>query len=506
MLIMDPAKRIIVNTVVQYSKSVINTLLSLYTVRLVLLALGQSDYGIFNLIAGVIAMIGFITNALVTTTQRHLSYYQGMGDNTKIRKMFANSFLLHLAVGFLLSIVLLCLMDFLCMEYLNIVPERRETARLVYGLSVGILFITLMSAPFKALFIAHENIVYISVIEVLDGILKLVLVVTLLDLSYDRLMIYAWIMVFVIVFQFLAFAIYGVWKYEECKPSCFLHDYSTAYIKEISGFATWTTLGMGAVVFRQQGLAVLINKFFGTVYNASYGIANQIYGALSFIVTSIINAMNPQIMQAEGKNNRQLMLHLAEQESKFIVSIMALLFIPLTFEMENILQLWLGNVPPYATFFSQCIFIIFLIDQTTYGLHTACQAIGNIRTYTLLMYTPKLLALVVFWILLKTTHSLEYVMYSYMAIEALVAIMRLPYLKHIAGINIRHYLVHVFLRFVPLLIVLIVLSAIQVHLWDSLYRPFVSIPVTVATGLLVMWGTTLTASERSMILKFTKKQ
>jgi O-antigen/teichoic acid export membrane protein len=271
------------------------------------------------------------------------------------------------------------------------------------------------------------------------------------------------------------------------------------------GFATWTTYGMGAVICRQQGLAILVNKFFGTVYNASYGIANQIYGALSFIVTSIVNAMNPQIMKAEGQHERKQMFHLAEQESKFIVSVMALIFIPLIFEMDNVLHVWLGDVPVCAVFFSQCIFITFLIDQVTYGLHSAAQAIGQIRNYTLLMYTPKLLSLAVFWISLKTNGSIEQVMYWYIGIEALVAIMRLPYLHKTAGLNVKVFLYKVPLRLLPLITILIVLSYIQQYTWDSTYRFFFTIPIIVLIGAITAWFSTFTPSERNALIHFVKK-
>ena len=502
---MEPAKRIVVNTIAQYSKSVINTCLSLYTVRLVLSALGQSDYGIFNLIAGIVAMIGFITNALVITTQRHLSYYQGKEDGHKVEMMFANSILLHLFIGIVLCLVFLCMMDYLCMDYLNIEDSRRETSQFVYLMSVCILFLTCMSAPFKALFIAHENIIYISIVEVIDGMLKLTLALTLLDLDYDKLRVYACIMMFIVLFQFIAFAVYAIFRFKECRLSKTFANFDRDCIKELMGFATWTTYGMGAVIFRQQGLAVLINKFFGTIYNASYGIANQIYGALSFIVTSIVNAMNPQIMKAEGQHNRQQMYHLAEQESKFIVSVMALIFIPLIFEMDNVLHVWLGNVPVCAVFFSQCIFITFLIDQITYGLHSAAQAIGQIRTYTILMYTPKLLSLVIFWGILKFNGSIEQVMYCYIGIEALVAIMRLPYLHKKAGLDIKSFLYHVPLRLLPLITVLIALSYLQQFAWSSTYRFFFTIPLIAVIGSIIAWFSTFTPNERNTFIHFVKK-
>ncbi len=503
---MEPAKRIVVNTIAQYSKSVINTCLSLYTVRLVLSALGQSDYGIFNLIAGVVAMIGFITNALVITTQRHLSYYQGKEDENKVQQMFSNSILLHMAISIILCIVFLSLMDYLCMDYLNIEDSRRGTARFVYLMSVCMLFITFMSAPFKAIFIAHENIVYISIVEVLDAILKLILALTLLHLDFDKLKIYSCIMMFIILFQMIAFALYAIFRFKECRLSKTFVNFDRNCIKELMGFATWTTYGMGAVIFRQQGLAVLINKFFGTVYNASYGIANQIFGVLSFVVTSITNAMNPQIMRAEGRHQREQMIHLAEQESKFVTFTMSLIFIPLIFEMDGILRVWLEDVPPYTVFFNQCVLISVLIDQTTYGLHTANQAIGNIRNYSLIMYTPKVLAIAVFWALLYYGHSLKSVMYSYIAIEAIVAVIRVPYLKKKLGLDVTHYFRHVILRLLPLIATLVILSYLNRQFCDSSYRFLVSVPLTMFLGGIVAWYTTLTLSERSKFIGFFKKR
>ena len=503
---MEPAKRIVVNTTAQDAKAVINTCLSLYTVRIVLQALGQDDYGIFNLIAGVIAMIGFITNAMVVTTQRYLSYYQGLGNANKMRRTFSNSVLLHLAGGIVVSLVLLVLMDYLCMDYLNIADDRRQTAKFVYLMSVGMLLVTILSAPFKALFIAHENIIYISVVEVIDAVLKLILALALLGLEFDKLKMYASIMMIICLVQFFAFMGYSVLCFQECRPSKFISDYSKECLKKFTSFATWTTFGMGATVCRQQGLAILINKFFNTIFNTSYGIATQIFGSLSFIVSSIVNAMSPQFIQAESRGDRRLMFHLAEQETKFIVVITSILFIPLIYEMPSILAAWLGDVPPYAVFFCRCIFIIFLIDQLTYGLHTAVQAIGYIRNYTLLMYTPKLLSLLLFWALLHMRHSLESVMYCYIAVEALGAFIRLPYMRHATGMNIKQFLSNALLPILPLTATVLVTTPILMHFWDNPYRFFLSIPISSILGCIVAWFTACTTSERKLIVGFIRKK
>ena len=172
---MEASKRIIINTIAQYGKSVINICLSLYSTRLVLDALSISDYGIYSLVGGVVGILGYLTNSLVVTTQRYLSYYQGEASKQQIRKVFDNSLLIHLVFGLAICLILLPLEDVIINHFLNIAPERLHAASAVYTTMVFMLFSTVMTSPFKALLIAHENIVYISVVEVADGILKLLL-------------------------------------------------------------------------------------------------------------------------------------------------------------------------------------------------------------------------------------------------------------------------------------------------------------------------------------------
>lgn len=502
---MDPAKRVLINTVAQYSKALINMCLSLYTVRLVLLSLGETDFGISSLIAGVISMLGFITNALVITTQRHLSFYYGIGDKEKARQVFSNSFAIHFCVGICLVLIMLCLKDYFCIEFLNIADDRRTVAGYVYIFSTCILFITFITAPFKAIFIARENIIYISVVEILSSILKLILVLTLLSLDFDKLVIYSTIISSMAIFELLCYLTYSFLNFEECSPDMFIKDIDRFTIKELAGFASWTTYGMGVIIFRNQGVAILINKFFGTVLNASYGIAMQVYGVLSFISSSIVNAMNPQIMQAEGKGHRDKVFLLAGQESKFVSSMMAIIFIPIIFNMNDILLLWLKEIPPYTTFFCQCLLVTFIIDQTTYGLHSANQAIGKLRTYTLIMYMPKLMLPAVFWLLLYFHHPVESVMYVYIAVEALVALCRLPYMKHTAGLRVRQFAKNVFFKIIPLILLLASISFMSTYL-NLQYGNLLKIPTLVIIGCLIAWRCTLTSSERHFILGMLKKR
>ena len=501
---METHKRVFFNTLAQYIKAIINTCLSLYTVRLILSALGQSDYGIYSLIAGTIAMLGFVINALVITTQRHLSYSQGGCDVSLPRKYFSNSLLLHIIVGIAIALTLLLFQDYLCSVFFNIPANRRYAASIVYIVMLTIMTLSFLSSPFKAAIIAHENIIYISVIEVLDGVLKLLLAVALLQLQTDKLVVYTIILLFIYLFELLSYALYTLKKYEECTLRKITTDFDWIIIYEIVGFAKWTTYGMGVVVTRTQGLSILLNKFFGTLTNASYGIALQLYGAVSFVSSSVINAMNPILMKSEGANDHQRMLRLAEKECIYVESMMAILFIPLIVELEALLGIWLKEVPTHTAFLCRCLLISFLIDQCTYGLNSANQAMGNIKRYTVVMYTPKLAYLPLAYLFLKKDMGIAAIMYLFIGIELFVALLRIPYLRYSANLNIGRFLKNVFGRVCPLIVFMCIVTQ-TLHMMDYPFAFLPNLVLSFISGSIFIWLYVFGNDERHHIRNILKK-
>lgn len=502
---MDSAKRIIVNTGVQYVKAIITTCLSLYSTRLILDALNVNDFGVYSVIAGVVAMLGFITNALIITTQRYLSVYRTQKDTTFMGKLFSNSLLIHLAFGLLISFVLLSIEGLLFEHILNIDSARIPTAKTVYVIAVLMLLITILTSPFKALFIAHENIIYIATVEIADSIIKVILAIGLAYITIDKLLVYAGMMAVIVFLNLLAFSIYGMIRFKECSVIIRRKDIDKTHIKNLMSFAGWTTYGMACVAARNQGTAVVLNHFFGTIANAAYGIAFQINGAIVFLVASIQNAMNPQLMQAEGSGNREKMLQMAAQQSKFSVAILTLAILPLAAEMPAILDLWLKEVPEGTTMFCRFILLAFLTDQITLGLSSANQAIGHIRTFTLLTYTPKLIYLWVIWLMLSQGESSESVMILYVVVELGVALIRIPYMKHKAGLHVLSYCKVVI---IPLTIHASIVAGVcwLCTAYITLpYRFLVTICFAVITGVATGWILILNSSERSYTKSIIKK-
>ena len=497
---MTNSQRIIVNTLAQYTRTIINVCLSLYSTRLILSALGQNDYGIYMLVAGVIAMLSFITNALVTTTQRYLSVCHGKNDIQGIRKVYGNSMLLHILIGCVTALVLILLGKWITYDFLNIDSSRQAAALCVYYSAVIMLWLSFITAPIRALFIARENIVYISIVDVIDGLLKLLIAIGLSYIAYDKLVSYAGIMVGINVVNLLLFTIYAAMKFPEFHIPR-IKDLDKSLIKDLSSFAGWTTYSAGCVIARNQGIAVVLNWFYGTVINSAYGIAQQVVGAVQFISVSILNAFNPQIMKAEGAGDRNKMIVMSEYVSKYSFLLLAMVAIPLIAEMDTILQLWLGEVPEYSSIFCQLILIAALCDQLSVGLTSANQAIGNIRNYTLIFYTLKLMVLIIGWVCLYFGMSVASILWCYVGIELFTSLLRLPLMKWIADIPILPFCKHVFGRIIVPLIVMCSVCIICVRYIQTPYRLVITIGLSVVIGGISIWLTAINKQEKEIIIQ-----
>lgn len=502
---MEPAKRIVINTLAQHIRSVVNICLSLYSTRLILQALGQSDFGIYSLLAGVVAMLGFITNAMVITTQRQLSFCHGKGDITLVRKMFSNSMFIHIILAVLLVIILIPLKDILFSGFLIIDDSRIDAATTVYFLVILSLIITFLTAPYRALFIARENIVYISVVDVLDGIIKLFAAFWLLSFPHDRLIAYSWMIAGIMALNFLLLSVWALIRFPESMYLPRLRDINRQSMKELTGFAGWTIYSIGCIVGRTQGVAIILNQFFGTLINAAYGIAQQVFGAVQFIAQSVINAISPQLIKAEGAGNREHMLVLAELSSKYAFLLLSIVTIPLLFEMPTVLSLWLGDVPDYAVILCRFILITALCDQITIGLGTANQAIGRIRNYSLTVNTIKLLTLPAFWLTLLLSRSVLWGMWCYLGFEVVCALTRLPFLKLTANLSIRHFLVHVFLKSLPPVLTQVAVCRLLVSMIDSPVRVLITFALSALSGIAAIWLFALEPKERTMAYNIIKR-
>ena len=498
--------RVAFNTMVLYFKMLITIGISLYSVRLVLDALGISDFGIFSLIAGVTAMLSFLNSAMTTSTQRYLSFHQGTGNKEMQKKVFANSWILHIVMGVTVVGVLLALMPFLFGGILNIPVDRVSTAKMIYYFKCASVFFAIVSAPFTALLVARENMLWIAVVNIIESILKLGIALSLIwFIQTERLAVYGLFIALLSIVTFLLSAVFCLKKYDECSVRNYRID--KPLIKELSSFASWNMFGaFSFLVGRSHGLAVILNVFLGTAINAAYGIAMQISSVITSLAQSIPKALQPQIMQSEGLSDRQRMLRFAMMASKFGFFLLAFIAIPMIFEMPAILEFWLKEVPNYSVVFASLYLIALLVRQTMIGLHTAIQAIGDIRTFQIGISGIRFFNLPIAYLLLKWGYPPYSVLICVIVTEFVACIFVLFLSKKKAGLSIKDYFERVILKtIIPLFSILATCWLISKYITVD-FRFLITGMVSMTVFAASVYFTGLCKDEKILINNLLKKR
>lgn len=495
---MRPSYRVLINTGAQYFRTFVNIILSLYTVRVILTALGPQDYGIYNLVAGVVAMLAFVTNAMITTTQRFLSYNQGKDNLPELKNLFGTSLILHIVISLLLAIALLGLTSPIMSGLLNIPADRANSAVMLYYATVAMLFVSFVSAPYRALLISHENIVYVSAVDLIDAFAKVLIAFVLTLVSTNKLELYGLMLLLLSIFNILAFAGYSYVKYNECVLPL-LKYYRGQYVKDIFSFAGWTIYSTGCIMIRHQGIAVILNRYLGTVVNAAYGIGFQVSSCLMNFSNAIQNALNPQLMQAEGRGDRNKMIWLSTLLSKAAFFVLSAIGIPCIFVMRDLLSWWLGDVPEYTVLFCIMTVVSVIFDMMTTGLGPANQAVGHIGKYMFLVNTPKVITLLVALIAMRGFNSVYGLVIGYIVLEIISALIRVFVSKYTCGIDPKIYLGDVLLRELVLICSLSIISYFLTRMMTSTLAFLVVICISVLFYVCMFYFIGLSAKERQLV-------
>ncbi len=442
---MKQATRIAKNTGFLYARMAITVFISLYSTRLVLAALGATDFGIFNVVAGAIAMLAFLNAAMTQATQRFMSYAEGKGDFNAQVGIFNVSILLHLIIGFAVVLVLEIAAYYLFNGILEIPENRMSAAKVIYQCMVASTLFKIISVPYDAVINAHENMFLVAILGVLEAILKLVIAVYITYTDFDSLISYGFLMALMSVVLLIIRRIYCHKKYKEVKINLRKH-YNKKLFNEMGSFAGWSFLGSSSSILANYGQGIVLNMFFGPRVNASQGIANQINGQLSSFSTTMLSALNPAIAKNEGAGNRVSMLKMTAMGSKMSFFLLAIMCIPVLIEMPYILNLWLKDVPEYAIIFCRLLIIRTLIEQISIPISTSIRAVGKIRgfqiTSAILNFFP-LLAVYLFFKNGYPPYSIYYVFITYALINTIIILW---YARIHTGLNIPIFLNNVILR------------------------------------------------------------
>lgn len=372
-------KRVAKNTLFLYFRMILIMLVTLYTSRVILAQLGIKDYGIYNVVGGVVTMFAFLNNCMATSTQRFMTFELGCGNVQRLKNVFAASLNIHMAI----AVIIVLLAETVGLWFVNaklvIPPERMVAANWVYQFAILSFCVNIVQVPYNAVLIAHERMNVYAYISIIEVFLKLGIVYLLVDCPFDKLIAYG-ILFFLV--QFVIRCIYQVYcqkNYEECK---FRFFWDIALYKKMSSFAGWNLFGSVAWLLRDQGVNIILNIFFGPIINAARGVATQVSSAVMNFISNFQVALNPQITKNYANGNIEEMEKLSYLGIKFSYMILFLLAFPLSLNIDFILHLWLVEVPDYSALF----IILILIDSlvgTLFGtpLMTALSATGVIRNY-----------------------------------------------------------------------------------------------------------------------------
>lgn len=496
-------KRIAKNTLILYVRSIITMLVALFTTRVVLNALGVDNYGIYNIVGGMVAMFTMISSTLSSATQRFITYSFGENDTEKPHKVFCTSLTLHIIMGFIMILLLEVGGIWLLNTKLNIPFGRISAAHIVLQCSIFTLFISIISVPYNALIVAHERMSAFAYISIIQVFLKLGIALLLLIGDYDKLILYAILQLVISVIIRLIYSLYSRYHFIEARNISYRIDKSL--FGQMFSFAGWNLLGNGSLVLRNQGVDVVLNTFFGVVVNAASGISNQVKAAVSQFSGNFLTALQPQLTIAVAKRDHERITTLVNQGTRFAFCLMSVIAVPVFVSCTEVLSLWLSEVPPYGVAFVRCAILYLLLDVQSRLLIHAVLSTGKIRSYQIVTGGTKLLAIPVVYIVLKLGGSPVTGIVVNIVLDIICFALRLFYNNRLLGLPVRPFIHLFFINWAVLLCSLslpfIVYHYITSNLW--IIAPFSFLSV-------IFCGYTLLLSEqertmiRAQLIKFSQ--
>lgn len=475
-------KRIAKNTLMLYLRMLFTLVVSLYTSRVVLHTLGVEDYGIYNIVGGIITMFTFVNAAMVSSTQRYLNFELATGNVEKLRDVFNTSLQIHIVISVAIIVLGETLGLWLLMEKL-VIPESRMMAAIwVYQCSIVSCAVNIMSAPYNADIIAHEKMSAFAYISIVEVTLKLLIVYMLLVLPYDKLIVYAILMLFV---QLLIRYVYSYYCHKHFREAFFRFSVNIALFKEMSGFAGWNFVGNIASVLFTQGLNMMLNIFFGPVVNAARGIAVQVQSTVTQFVTGFQTALNPQITKNYASGDIEQMHNLMFRSARFSFLLLFFISLPVLLETNYLLTLWLKTVPDNTVTFTQIIICISLLFTTANPCVVANQATGRVKKYQLVVGGLLLTILPISYITLKLGAPAYSVFVVHFCIECVAQFFRIFMLRKLICISIWQYIKNVYIPSITTVVCSILLPLFVHMQFDEGWQRFVLVGFTcvVSVGL-----------------------
>jgi len=417
--------------------------IGLYTSRLVLVALGVEDYGIYGLVGGIVTVFSFMNSAMASATQRYLSFDIGKNDLNRLQKTFNATLNIHIGIAFLIFL----LAETIGLWFINyklVIPvERMVAANWVYQFSIFTFILAVIQVPYNALLMAREHMKVYAYISILQTSLKLIIVLVLLKANYDKIIFYAFLSFLVAFVIHYSYKLYCKKYFTE---TIYQFYYDKIYYRELLSYSGWNLFGNISLVARNQGSNILLNLFFGPAANAAYSLTIMVQGVIGGFISNFQVAVNPQIIKNYSKGEKQASLNLIYKSAKFSFFGMLILVLPFLYNIDYVMNLWLKETPSYTLDFIKLALIYSLIETISNPLMCGLQATGKIKKYQVIVGGLNFLNLPLIWIILKTTQIPHSFYWSIICVSTISLFVRLYFVQNLMKVKIVFFYKEVLLR------------------------------------------------------------
>lgn len=479
-------KRLATNTLLLYVRMLFMMAVSLYTSRVILKTLGIEDFGIYNVVGGIVALFNIISSALSASVTRFLNIEMGRNNQESLKDIFSSSVTTHIILALIVIVVAEMLGPWFITSKMTIPFDRQEAAIWVFHFSIATFAIQLISIPYNACIIAHENMKIFAYISIIEVILKLLIVYILLYSSIDKLVLYAILMFGVALLVRIIYQFYCRKYYQESR---FHWTFNKSLIKDMFGFTSWNIIGSTSVILSDHGINILLNIFCNPIVNAARGIAMQVNRAINGFAGNFMVALNPQITKCYGANDLINYKKLMINGSKFSISLLSILSLPILIETPYILQLWLGEVPDHTANFVRLILLFTISEAMSSTFTTGLLSTGKIKKLMLTVAVLRMLNLPISYLILSFYNIPELTMILAIIISLINLLVRLFLLKKIIPISISKYIWDVPLRlFVIIVSTYYICNLYNSYLPENFLRLFLTCVTSIClSGILILY-------------------
>lgn len=495
-------KRIAKNTMMLYIRMIVIMLVTLYTTRVVLNVLGETDYGIYNIVGSVVVSMVFIQNALISATQRFLSYEIGLKENGNVGVVFSSSMNLHLKFLAIIVVLLETVGSWFLNRVLDIPPDRMMAANIVYQFSVLTFCLNLLRIPYNAIIISYESMNVYAVVSIIEVMLRLGLVIALKYLMTDKLITYGLLMLLLTVAVNGLYIGYCRRHYSEDTKLNLKGD--RVVIKKLRGFLGWNLVGGVTSVATNEGPNYFMNYYLGVGVNAAMGIAKQVSGAVYQFTANFQTAFNPQIVKSYAAGDKEFLFGLINKTSQLSFYLLFVVAFPVIICVDFIFELWLVDVPEYTVIFSVLIMISQMIAALGSPLWMVAHATGDIKQYQIVMSGINLLIIPASYIILSMHYPVYYVMAFLVLQNVVIFVYRLWFARARLGFPVRRYVKEVLLKCFGLALIIMPLPVFLSLTADCLWRNLVVISVSIIISVVVIYFLGLDKRTRDMVNNYIK--